>query len=202
MVFDVRRRGVPVRRRGRLSAATGLAALFLVAISGPAQAAPPNSGSWREYIGPAASSTQLSYGYASWNANASPKTVLLTAEGYALASGSCETVYFDWAIGPGEGSSHFDARAARDCRSSGYDASNRWNETSAASRVNGVQKMGVCYGSNNTRGTCSDYSGTSTSSVPSNWSSETGITCISWVRREATGALTSNSGGDPRSCSD
>jgi len=163
-------------------------------------AAPPDSGSWTRYIGPATSSTQRSYGYASWNSNASPKTVYLEAEGYALSSGYCETVLFDWLIGSGEGSSHFDARAVRDCRSTSYNATRRFNETTAAFRVVGVQKLGVCYGVNNTRGTCSDYPDASTSTVPTDWRTGNGITCISWIRRNSDTTTTTNSGGDPRLC--
>lgn len=190
-----------MRKRQRVSVALVMA-LCGLALVGEAIAAPPVTGSWTKYIGPAAGSTQLSFGYATWSATASPKTVLLQAEGYALPSGTCETTYFDWLIGSGEGSSHFDARGARDCRAVGYDANKRWNETTAAFRVVGVQKLGVCYGTNNARGSCVDYPGAGTSSIPSNWTQDQGLSCISWVRREsASAALISNSGGDARSCS-
>ena len=176
--------------------AAGTTVVLLVATSLVGHAAPPDSGSWTALKGPAASTTETSQGYASWNAGASPRTMYLQTRGYALPSGMCVTTYFDWHVTAG----HFDGRGARDCDASSLYAPQRWYEAPEASSVDGVQKLAVCYGANNVRGNCTYHPGASTSTPVVDWRSGRGLTCIAWVQRTSTGALTVASGGDPRRC--
>lgn len=169
-----------------LACVVGTARVF--ADAGPGAA----SGTWSAYVGPASSSTNLSYGSAVWNANVSPRTVALTAYGTAMASGKCETTYFDWGTTNGN---HFDARAVRTCKN-GSTMSHTWADSYSA--VGGVQKLGVCYAQNNTQstgGSCTQFPGRTDSidSIPKSWGAmpQNDSCSISWYRRNSNGTVSS-----------
>lgn len=166
----------------RRFSSVALAVLFIAMIgTGPASAI-VGSGSW---TGHAPGEPSGAYGYADWNG--SSNSVLLTAAGGSLGSGSCETTYFDWGVPSG----HFDARASRDCRA-GATASRTWADASA---VTGMQKLGVCYATVNTMGSCAEHPQreVSISTIPPAFNS-TNCT-VSWFIRYSTGATTYYNGG-------
>lgn len=105
----------------------------------------PVAGSWTRYNGPANTINDKSYGSATWDSVPSPKTVTVKAYGTAMAAGKCMTTYFDWGLYTVN--QHYDARASRDCRNLAA-ATASW--TDARSDIGGMQKLAVCYATNNT----------------------------------------------------
>ncbi len=67
--------------------------------------------------------------------------------GAGLASGKCITTYFDWHR---LSSGHYDARMVRECRST-FQVTRSWTD---AVYVDGMQKLGACYATNPSMGTC------------------------------------------------
>lgn len=160
---------------------------MFVAAPATADAGPgPASGNWTGNVGPSGS-----YGYGSWNANASPNSVTLSARAGTLASNYCETAYFDWGLTP---ITHHDARAVRTCRS-GATTSRNWGDSK--STIGGVQKLGACYGANNTFGTCIGYPQATMNicSIPAAFS--TTNCSSSWFLRYSSGAVLFHNGESP-----
>lgn len=154
----------------------------------------PESGAWKRPIGPAASSSNYSYGYVSWNASSSTKAVALSAYGVAMPTGKCVTIYFDWGLSP---ITHYDARAARDCRNSQV-ASRTWSDSKSA--IGGMQKLGVCYANLNTLqtgGGCVEHLGATASiaSIPANFNA-TNCSVIR-IYRNSSNTVTFYDGGSP-----
>lgn len=81
-----------------------------------------------------------------------------------LKKGYCLTVYVDIARKanvPAKSGTHYDARAVRSCQAHGYRGAGVQHEGSTYGiDVTGVQKVAICYGKNNTIGTCHIYKGT------------------------------------------
>lgn len=189
------------RWRARTIAILAITGAALVAVtlptfadSGPGAA----SGSWAVKVGPAATATNASNGSAYWNATVSPKTLTLSTYGVSMATGMCETTYFDWGLTP---VTHYDARAVRTCQNS-WSVANSWADSK--STIGGVQKLGICYALNNTLqsgtgATCTQYPGRTgdISGIPPSFT--TGNCSVSWKKRTAAGVETSYSGGSPTS---
>lgn len=180
---------LPITRGKRLLAtsATVLAGLLSVLIgSTPALAA---SGSGYLYHSPGSS-----YGYYSYNnVNTALTTMRVLSNPATLASGKCLDIWLDHHKSNG---GHYDSRVARSCRSLTQRDSGSTSESGA---LNGLNKLGVCYGNNNATNvptsnctmTIGSISGVSTS-LPS--------TCTrSWIM-SAGGTASYSSGGDIYSC--
>lgn len=141
------------RRLGRAIAVSITVALVVaVAPAAWADTGPgPATGNWTKTIGPSGT-----YGYASWdatNAVGPQEFITLRAYGSGLGSGNCVTTWFDWGLTP---ITHYDARAVRDCSgSTAWDAYEGYADT--FSPINGMQKLAVCHGANNTLGSCSEH---------------------------------------------
>jgi hypothetical protein len=67
-----------------------------------------------------------------------------------MAPGKCLTGWFDWRVGAGEEVHHRDARAVRSCTNGTIVDSGTQTETFG---LNGVQKLAICYGLNDTLST-------------------------------------------------
>lgn len=157
------------------------------------------SGSWAVKVGPAATATNASNGSAYWNATVTPKTLTLSAYGVSMASGRCETTYFDWGLTPVK---HYDARAVRTCQNS-RSVARSWSDTTPflyGATIGGVQKLGICYALNDTLqsgtgATCTQYPGRTgqISGIPPSFT--TGNCSVSWKKRTAAGVETYYNGG-------
>ena len=66
--------------------------------------------------------------------------------------------------------------------------------------IDGAQKIGVCYAAQNANGSCYSYPGTDISSIPKNFTTFTGVYCISWYVEYPSGASQYNGAGEPREC--
>lgn len=175
----------------RAASVAAIVLMLTATFPAAAHAAPPDIGAWQEFKGPQLNSTYRSYGYASWSASSGEVEIVTTA--YNMASGWCVTTYFDW-LNVG----HHDGRATRDCTSGGGNGNGVWND-GGWSQV-GVDKLGVCYDTDNHIDGCTSYPDASIAPMPKNWNIGVGVLCISWVKRKADGYSQYNGAGDPNSC--
>ncbi len=174
--------------RRLLAATTALllpvAAVF--AFAAPAQAA---SGSGYIYRAPGSS-----YGYYQYNnVNSASTTYRVMSDPTTMTSGYCYDLWLDHTNATG---GHYDARNARTCRSGGLRDSGSQNDSLAG---NGLNKLGVCYGPNNSTNSplsnCERVTGSMSAvatSLPSNCSR-------AWVET-SSGSLVYYSGGNSYSC--
>jgi hypothetical protein len=153
---------------------------LLVAASQPAFALGEQAGTVTVMHGPAGSS-----GTVTWNT--SSRTVTITTVAGTLPAGQCVTTWWDWYTA---GAGHYDARAVRVCRS-GQSATRTWSGEN--SRVNGLQKLGVCYGADNRRGDCQAAPGSTPITVSASFCNFT--TASSTLK--SNGSVLACSGGDP-----
>jgi len=172
--------------RSRLARCVGFVSALgglLIAAPNAAMAVGEPSGSATVTQGPAGSS-----GTVTWNA--STRTVTITTVAGTLASGQCVTTWWDWLTSSG----HYDARAVRVCRS-GQQRTQTWSGEN--SRVVGLQKLGVCYGPDNQKGSCKTGPGAvSASGSPGFCNFTTGSSTL-----KSNGSVLSCSGGSPTSSS-
>jgi hypothetical protein len=130
-----------------------------------------------------------------WNASTRRTYVDAIATDEYLGNGYCLDSWFDWTTP--EGSSHFDARGARNCRSR---ASMYGDVITESYPVPGMQKAGLAYGpDNNTKSFYyKDASGTDISINTINMDFRNNFS-IRWWRRSANNSVSTFSGGNPRS---
>jgi hypothetical protein len=155
--------------------------IFCAGTNGAAAAA--TSQSWTHQIG---AGTQKSSASATWSTDA--QTLQLRVTTGTLAPGKCVTVFFDW-----KSSAHYDARAVRDCKSND-SLSKSFTEAKPNNIVGGPNQLGVCSGSDDTKGTCQFKSGAART-IFMDWtpwpdSSRTDPCDETWVKRAANGTVT------------
>jgi hypothetical protein len=155
----------------------------LIFCAGTNGAVAATSQTWSQQI---AAGTQKSSASATWSTDA--ETLQLSVTTGSLAAGKCVTVFFDW-----KSSGHFDARAVRDCKSND-SLSMSFTEAKPNTIVGGPNKLGVCYGPDDSKGTCLFKSGAS-GTVFMDWtpwpnSTRSNPCDETWTKRAANGALT------------
>jgi hypothetical protein len=150
--------------------------------------------------GPSLGSTLHSSGYALWNV--SQRHLNLQTQGYSMSAGNCETTCLDWATHTA--GAHHDIRANRMCYLGATLEFDDWYESSAdVGYITGMQKFYVCYGANNTVGSCTKWPastkplGSVNPSFVDNVVSHNPITSF-WVRT-AGNTYVFGTGGDPHS---
>jgi hypothetical protein len=157
------------------------ALIFTVGMNGAAAA---TAQSWSQPIATASQTT--SKASATWSQ--ADQTLHLTLTTGALAAGKCVTVFFDW-----KSSAHYDARALRDCKS--HDTfSMSYTEARPNNIVGGPNKLGVCYGPDDSKGTCLFKAG-AVGTVPMDWTPwpdpSHGNPCDeTWKKRAVSGTVT------------
>lgn len=112
-----------------------------------------------------------------------------------LPTGRCVTVFFDWAS-----NGHHDARGLRDCRSNDT-VSMSIAEPTPNNITGDPQKLGVCFGPDNKKGTC-EFAAGDTGTIYMDWSiwpdPLRGSPCDeSWTKRTPDGGLTQFLDPDP-----
>ena len=174
-------------RRWRVVAVlvAGLVPLLLSAgLNGAAAATAKRAGStWTQGIATASKTTSTAS--ATWGPPSAPAVSLAITTG-TLAAGKCVTLFFDWTT-----SGHHDARAIRDCRSNDT-LSQAFSEPLPTNISGGPQKLGVCYGDDDRRGTCTQIG---TGGIEFTWSvwpepTRSHPCDLSWVHRAANGTVT------------
>jgi hypothetical protein len=165
------------------------ASVLLVLVTASVAFAFLASGDQRVFIGPGNINTD-SNGRAIWNGSTNQTT--LESNMTNGSSGSCITTYFDWKVSDGQ---HHDARGLRVCQNLSKNAI--WSDVSV---VTGMQKLGACYGADDTYGTCKQGTGIDLN-IPTNhyvWSTTNPDTVIdSWTWR-SNGTWEWNPGGNAR----
>lgn len=170
-----------IARRVALAAALALIAVLGVGLSSAAAATGDQT--WTGSI-PTASGT-TSTATATWNP--STHALLLVVRPATLAAGRCITMYFDWMA-----NGHHDARAVRDCRSVDK-TSYHFPDATPSNITSGVEKLGICYGPEDKKGTCVRHAGAATPAM--DWTpwpnySRTSPCALSWSRRNSNGTIT------------
>jgi hypothetical protein len=87
--------------------------------------------------------------------------VILVRSGY-LPPGICATAYLDISrvAGVGQSGTHYDARAARTCKSNDSKTSSwQYEGGTYGIQIDGVNKAAVCYGANHSTGDCQNKVG-------------------------------------------
>lgn len=169
----------PLRaRRSALRPAIALLLALLAALttSTTAQAA---TTTWRQSL--AAANGTTSTGTITWDNTAFSEK--LTVKTGTLATGKCVTVYFDWVS-----HTHNDARAVRNCQSNST-LTYTFTETDTSQLTGKASKYGVCYAIKDQRGTC-----IGTQTITNDWTpwpdtNRTAPCDLSWVLRNANGAI-------------
>lgn len=140
-----------------------------------------------------------------YSVDTSANTLTLSVNAGAMAAGYCMTVYVDPSRTPsipaGSGS-HYDARAVRTCQPYSQRASGLQYEGSTYGvDLTGVNKVGICYGTNNTTGTCRLYNGTTLEEIRSiNPAASSSNYCTRFWSRAASGSDYYFSAGNPVQC--
>ncbi len=166
----------------RVALAVVLSVLSLVGLELSSAAAATGDRTWTGSIATASGTTSTAT--ATWNP--STHSLLLIVRPATLAAGRCLTIYFDWTA-----KGHHDARAVRDCRS-GDGTSYHFPDVTPGNITGGVEKLGICYGTTDQRGTCVRYAGQGTPAM--DWSpwpdlSASAPCALSWSRRNSDGTL-------------
>lgn len=138
---------------------------------------------WTQGIASGGKTTSI--GTATWGPVSAPSMNLSITTG-TLAAGKCATVFFDWTS-----KGHHDSRAIRDCRSNDT-LTQVFAEPLPTNITGGPQKLGVCYGEDDRRGTCTQIG---TGGIEFTWSVWPELTrttpCdLSWVHEAADGTRT------------
>lgn len=175
-----------LRRLRLLSVAALVGLLSALAGAAPASAA---SGSGYIYRAPGSS-----YGYYQYN---NVSTVLTTmrilSNPATLASGYCYDMWLDHTNSTG---GHYDGRVARSCRSLTQRDSGSTNEGGA---LNGLNKLGVCYGPNNSTNNPTSNCKMNVGSMAAVNTALPNACARSWIV-SASGVATYSSGGNVYSC--
>ena len=170
-----------ITRRVALAAVLSVVALLGVGLSSAAAATGDRT--WTGSIATASGTTSTAT--ATWNT--STHALLLIVRPATLAAGRCLTIYFDW-----QAKGHHDARAVRDCRS-GDGTSYHFPDASPGNITGGLEKLGICYGDEDQKGTCVRHTGTGTPVMDwTPWPNfERSSPCaLSWSRRNTSGTIT------------
>jgi hypothetical protein len=170
-------------RRGRSHRLVvgGLLALLLMLATALIGASPASAAitTWTGSLPVAKGSTT---GTITWDNRAF--TEKLTVKTGTLAAGKCATVFFDWVT-----HTHNDARAIRDCKSNDT-LTYSFTEADSSQLTGKVRKFGLCYGVKDQRGTCTGQRSITNDWTPWPDTTRTAPCDLSWVLRNANGALT------------
>ena len=169
-----------ITRRVALTAVLSIFALLGLGLSSAAAATGDRT--WTGRISTAAGTSSTAT--ATWNPGT--RSLLLIVRTGTLGAGRCVTVYFDWTA-----KGHHDARAVRDCRSSD-GTSYHFPDATPSNISGGVEKLGLCYGSADDRGTCVRHVGQGTPVM--DWTpypnyGRSSPCALSWSRRNSDETL-------------
>jgi hypothetical protein len=171
-----------VRLTRRVALAAVLSILALLGLGLSSAAAATGDRTWTGSIATASGTTSTAT--ATWNT--STHALLLIVRPATLAAGRCVTIYFDWTA-----NGHHDARAVRDCRS-GDGTSYHFPDATPGNITGGVEKLGICYGAADERGSCVRHTGEGTPVM--DWTpwpnyGRSSPCALSWSRRNSNGTL-------------